>query len=943
MRFSKQIRALTAVFFSLFQVLQGMAQHEIIDVPLRFGHPDIEVWSVALDKTQLSYIHTNHGLFRYDGRNLEALKWPSAKSRVNCAVVTGDSLISGDENGVITVISTETGQLISSDTVSSSAITSIHPAAKGKLILSTAGSGICLMLPEGKKHCISGILSDDFVNHIVLRPDHSIIACTDRGIDLISIQNRDSLVHIKTLDCINDLYTDVLPIGHSGQQAITVGLATGLQLISDSVCSALIPFDEMQVASIDLFAGLDRQWALINGTKIFQIVQIGNQWTFHLFAELQAPAISIGGLQEGFLMAWLENGRLQLIPADYLHIQSAGNQLLKGITAICANPKGGIWAACGDTLIAVINNAGVPEIQQKIILKRQGVFPVISLASTQNHLLAGTFGDGLYVYDTSNNHQTGHINGSQESASHSILDIVTNGDKVWISTLSGVEEFACCGATETTTLEGSPGYVYCLFLTGQDELLIGSQGTSLHKAENGVITSASAEKHQHSVIHLAAETDTGVWALTSDSEVYFFDGDKLNAHPLNKALSGLAAYRLFQYPSGGVGLISPHAIYHITKSSAAEIIGGPKLFASDFQNISSTDIDGNLWVARADGLLMISSHALQTQYLPQTTIRSVSANNELVPSSENTFKHASNDLRFGLLSVWHDPYRPVAHEYRLIGQDSLWRSVVQAELTFARLQPGDYRLEIRTLFGHLMNPVHYTQYAFSILPPFYVRWWFIAGVFLLLLFITLWIIKLREQRLQRAMALKSERILSQFEMLKNQINPHFLFNSFNTLAALISDNPEKAEDFTEKLSGYFREILAAQDNDTNTLERELRLAEDFIFLQQSRYGENLRYSTEINPAKLSCHLPALTLQILLENAVKHNQISSQTPLNVHIYTTGNSLVVSNNLQLRSTKPESTGLGLSNMSNRFEILTGKTPEITTDDGNFNVIIPLEKCV
>lgn len=943
MLFSRQIRVFSAAIGLVFSVLQSTAQHEIIDVPLRFGHPDIEAWAVASDVSQLSYIFTNHGLFRYDGRNLESLKWFNVQSRVMAAVVTGDSLVSGDQRGVLTVISTTSGELISSDTVTNAPITAIQPGKNGALLLSTAGSGICLLFPSGEKQCISDDLSDGFVNQITLLPDQKLISCTDRGVDFLSLAGSDTLEHIKSLGEINDLYTDAISINHSGNQAIISGLITGIQLVSDSGLYTVASFREEAVSSVDLFTGLERYWALVNHTRIYQISPGNKEWKIHLFAELSAPAISISGLEEGFLMVWLENGRLQLIPADYLHLPSAGHQSLRGITAMCTNPEGGIWLACGDTLLAVQNNDGVPVIKQKIVLARKGVFPVISLATSQNHILAGTFGDGLYVYNIENNTLTAHINESKQSANHSILDMTTRGEKVWISTLSGVEEFICCNAAQTKPLEGSPGYVYCLMTTEQGELLIGSQGASLYKTDGNTIARATAESPQHSIIHMAEDADSGVWTLTSDSELFLFNGSKLTEHPLNRSISGLSAYRLFRFPFSGVGLISPHAIYHITSTTATEIIGGPELFSSDYQNISATDHDGNLWVARPDGLLMISSHALRTPYLPETSIRSIRANNELVSLSENTFNHASNDLRFGLLSVWHDPYRPVALEYRLNGQDSIWRPVVQAELSFARLPPGDYRLEVRTLFGHLMTPVHYTTHDFAILPPFYVRWWFITGGLLVLLFVSWYIVKLREERLQRAMALKSERILSQFEMLKNQINPHFLFNSFNTLASLISDDPKKAEDFTEKLSGYFREILSAQDNDTNTLERELKLAEDFIFLQQSRYGKSLRYETTIDESKLGCQLPALALQILLENAVKHNQISSHAPLTVRIFTRGESLVISNNLQLRSARPESTGLGLNNLSNRFEILTGKTPEITTDDGNFNVIIPLQKCV
>lgn len=641
-------------------------------------------------------------------------------------------------------------------------------------------------------------------------------------------------------------------------------------------------------------------------------------------------------------MVWLDDGRLRLIPADYLLLQSILSHSLAGISATCKNPGGGIWLASGDTLLLLKNEAGVPVYQQKIVLDRSGIFPVISMAVVGDYLLAGTFGDGLYIYNVVDKKQTAHLNEGTEAGNNSVLDIATDGHSAWISTLSGVEKVYPNGDAYTEALQGSPGYVYCLYLGGNGELLVGSQGASLFRAKENQIGPATESKDNLSIISMSGDADNSIWALSSESELFHFSSDVLSPHSLNTQLSTLSAYRLFDFPGDGVGLISAHAVYRITDSSATEIIGGPNLFASDYQNISSTDSHGHLWLARSDGLIMIESRALKSEYLPETSIRSVRVNNEYITGEKSSFSHSVSDIKFSLLSAWHDPYRPVAYEYRLVGQDSTWRPVVQPELTFAQLQPGSYRLEIRTLFGHLMNPAHQTRYAFTILPPFYARWWFIAGVLLLVGLILWWYVKWRERRLHRAMALKSERILTQFEMLKNQINPHFLFNSFNTLAALIPDDPKKAEDFTEKLSGFFREILSAQDHETNSLQRELELAEDFIFLQQSRYGDNLKYSVQIDSSKFGCQLPTLALQILLENAVKHNQISSNTPLFVRVYTEDNNLVVSNNLQLRSPKPESTGLGLSNLFNRFEILMGKIPEVNTQDGNFNVILPLEKC-
>lgn len=919
-----------------------VAQHEVIKVPVHFGHPDIEVWSVAKDEHQLMYLSTNHGMYRYDGRSLEALKWKMPASRVSCSIIVGDSLISGHESGELSVISRMDGSILSTDTISASAINSIQRSDEGQLIIATAGSGVCVLFADGRRTCFVDDLSDGFVNDLVLLPNNKILASTDRGVDIMDLIGEDSIRYIKPIHHTNDLYTSAISRADSVSSVLVAGLATGVHRVSSNRFDGIVSFGIENVASVRLFSELGRYWALINGQQIFQLVEVDGRWSANLFAELTAPAVSFFGVEEGFLTVWLADGGLRQIPSDYLLIRSITGQSLAGISAICKNPEGGIWLAIGDTLLLMKNRAGVPYSAEQIVLERNSVFPIISLAVVGNHILAGTFGEGLYVYDFVEKRQSAHLNENLEQGNNSVLDIATDGQSAWISTLSGVEKVNLKQSIYTVSLQGSPGYVYCLYWGGRGELLVGSQGASLFRARGDQIIPATDSSGHLSIISMSGDSDSTIWTLSSESELYHFSREELSPHSLNEQLSSLLANRLFEFPGEGVGLISAHAIYHITDETATEVIGGPNLFASDFQNISTTDSKGYLWLARSDGLIMIEPRALQSNYLPETSIQSVRINNEFIGHKNASFSHTDSDIKFRLFSAWHDPYRPVAYEYRLMGQDSLWRPVVQPELNFAQLQPGSYRLEIRTLFGHLMTTVHKTQYAFTILPPFYARWWFITALLLVVALLLLWYVNWRERAIERAMALKSERILTQFEMLKNQINPHFLFNSFNTLASLIPDDPKKAEDFTEKLSGFFREILSAQDHETNTLERELQLAADFIFLQQSRFGESLKYSTEIDPSRLRCQLPTLSLQILLENAVKHNQISPDIPLDVRIFTQGDVLVVSNNLQLRSPKPESTGLGLNNLSNRFEILMGKVPEINGQDGKFNVILPLVKC-
>jgi sensor histidine kinase YesM len=160
---------------------------------------------------------------------------------------------------------------------------------------------------------------------------------------------------------------------------------------------------------------------------------------------------------------------------------------------------------------------------------------------------------------------------------------------------------------------------------------------------------------------------------------------------------------------------------------------------------------------------------------------------------------------------------------------------------------------------------------------------------------------------------------TQFQSLQSQLNPHFLFNSFNVLSSLITENPRKAEDFVDELSNVYRYLLRSNEQETASLKEEMRFARSFFHLLETRHETGITLETKISPTLLNKRLPALALQILLENAVKHNEINAVKPLQIEIFERGNSLVVRNNLQPKKTRVASNQIGLSNLSQRYGLL------------------------
>lgn len=181
---------------------------------------------------------------------------------------------------------------------------------------------------------------------------------------------------------------------------------------------------------------------------------------------------------------------------------------------------------------------------------------------------------------------------------------------------------------------------------------------------------------------------------------------------------------------------------------------------------------------------------------------------------------------------------------------------------------------------------------------------------------------------------------AQFESLKNQIDPHFLFNSLNVLSSLIEENPETAQDFTTSLSKIYRYVLEQKDKELVPIEEELDFAKTYMNLLEMRFENSLRFSfpenTDFNEEKV---VP-LSLQLLLENCIKHNIASEQKPLHINIYQENGYLIVENNLQKKETlNQQRKGVGLQNIVNRYAILTKRNVLIEETKQHFRVKIPI----
>ncbi|QEC67179.1 hypothetical protein FRZ67_07680 [Panacibacter ginsenosidivorans] len=316
-----------------------------------------------------------------------------------------------------------------------------------------------------------------------------------------------------------------------------------------------------------------------------------------------------------------------------------------------------------------------------------------------------------------------------------------------------------------------------------------------------------------------------------------------------------------------------------------------------------------------------------------------------------------NYLLFGE-RIWHDVYIwlysfPVIYAQGFI---SWYFHIVAMHLYriwFPLMKQAVYRL-VLLFFTH----VALTSLTFAALFYGYDRFHFLGYVFdahnlqisilaavaLTLIATTAWEAEYTITKWKESLAEKEQieqlSLQYEFETLKSQVNPHFLFNCFNTLSSLITEDPKQAEVFLNDLSKVYRYLLRNNEDGLSTLQNELNFINSYFELLKTRHGDCIQLQIEVDKKYYNYLLPSLTLQLLVENAVKHNIVSKQQPLSIDIFSMpGNKLAINNNLQCKPANVHSNKVGLSNIKLKYELLQQTGFKVLEDPKNFTVILPL----
>lgn len=370
-----------------------------------------------------------------------------------------------------------------------------------------------------------------------------------------------------------------------------------------------------------------------------------------------------------------------------------------------------------------------------------------------------------------------------------------------------------------------------------------------------------------------------------------------------------------------------------------------------YENLMTATVNGNI-IANIGGQLVefFTNRLKPPQVKDKPLISLISVNGtdtNYYDFSVLALKPRENSIRikFGMLT--DNAVTPYDMLYILEGAEQKWTtSSVNFEATYNSLPPGDYTFKVKALAKDKSWQTAETLLRIHIATPFYKAWWFLLLLLVMITSAVIMVYRLRIAQRERMMLLESkaqmlekEKTQVMYENLKQHLNPHFLFNSLTSLSSLIRIDQKMAGNFLDKMSKVYRYILKNRDNETVALAEEVKFVQLYNDLQRTRFGEGLVINMDIDEEYYHRKIAPVTLQNLVENAIKHNTADVDSPLVIDLFVEDDFLVVKNNLQKKTFVETSNKQGLGNMQSLYRFLSDREMTVEEGENDFVVKVPL----
>ena len=920
---------------------------------------EIRIQRLIQDQYGFIWLGTNRGLRRFNGTSLTQTNLPvTVDNDITALFVKDNILLAGTKKGMLVVIDLLKPTIAESFITVDDEITSLTIDSKGKIWIATASSGILFGEKNNLDRIDNQIGLPDNIIHAIISTKNGICAATDVG--MVQWDNCEVPTDFKLFTIENGLCDNLitsLALDENG--TVYIGAQNGAMCKWNPEQKQVIQFDEfnniLKGSIVKIIPTKNEIFCFTEDHFIFTGSAKDNQFVQSSLSE-NGPFNSrnpfMDGLydQEGNLIVCNKSNSLLVSDSRFLYLNSHEELNLQNIRAIASDRNNNLWFSTPEGLFShnyLFSN------QQKLIkylpAPKKSSNEIICIAEGNDSAIwFGMYGAGLGRIDLKTK-KIKYFTEKDGLLNNNVLSITADDEKLWIATLGGVcvlekisKEWIFYNLPEDSKLST---YVYSVFKDKQGRVWFGSDGDGpIYRNTSGQYI---ALKDQFplvgdNILSIKQDSNGNIWFLTSDQQLQCFkedhiekrdlisDGEKPNLLAIENDDKG----NIFVFTSSGFAIVRGD-------SPSFEFISSEETLSSNYLNVSTKDFHGNIWVGLEPTLIRFTQNDQNIRHQPLVRIEDILVQLQSIDTTLHEFSYEQNHFTFQVTGLWYKQPDKVRFRYKLEGYDSNWAVTRDNQIVFSKLDPGTYKFIVQASANDDFNEANETIYVFTIERPFWQKWWFISLILLVVFATVFFILRAREKQLHKNALLQRERLKGQFETLRNQINPHFLFNSFNTLISTIAKDKDQAIDYVEQLSDYFRIILEQREKEVITLKEELELADRYLFLQKQRFGDNLIVIRTIPDEFMDSLIPPMTIQLLVENAIKHNIISRLKPLTIELNVSDNFLIVSNTLQEKTQKEPSTGVGLNNIVHRYLILFKKEVLIVKNEIRFEVLLPLNQ--
>ena len=948
------------IIFLCCCILAGAADAQTLGTRIFILPDDDNTASVkinALLQLQNGYIMaaTSHGLYSFDGISFSAIpKDKNVPDDISALCeVNKDTLWLGFSNGNIGIMYNNFIRLLPlQEGYPKVAVTSIKLGSQGIVWAGTAGEGVYYYMNK-KLYNINtdDQLTDNYVYDMAAAGYGRMLAATDRGVNICTPEKEKkiegSFTSLNGLpdNIVRSLYTSFNGYVWLGMQdAGVLSFKPAGNSYSRSVLWTYGQVNAIAASPPYLFAGTEE-----NGLLVFNH-DADNNITSLQKRDMQLKKIScLLRDREGNIWAAGNNMLMRCSFSSIDDIWHITKQEAENIHSLLFAGDSTLYYNTGDGITQLTQSSGVWR-SKKFSFVPAFAKNISSLYKDSNGTIwIGTMGKGITLL----NAKTGKakiFSDILELANSNIISITGKNNTIWICSLEGTFSVN----TENNKIAyrsyaDVPGignkYVYHIYADSKNRVWFATDGNGVSVYENGKFSKLRTDSSFGNVVYKIAEDYLGnIWFSTYGSGLIKYNGKTFYHITTAQGLSdmnitGLAASgnNVVVFHKNKVDIINPET-NSISYFDDEQGIGD---INTELNSVSG-DKEGNIYFV-SDTLLCRYHVSKSVSLRPVITLDRIQLFLKDAEAKQNhVFAYDENNLSFWYTGLYYSQPGRLNYQFKLEDYNEDWVTTKDRVQNFPNLPPGTYTFRVRASLNQDFNGAPEDTFTFTIQKPLWLQWWFIVAAIAIAAGVVYLIVKIREREIKKYNRLEREKIHSQLQTLRNQINPHFLFNSFNTLILEIEENPEKAVTYVEHLSDFYRSIVVNREKDLISLEEEIKILKDYSFIQQKRYGSALQININVSQdEQMKYSIVPLALQLLLENAVKHNAISQETPLRIDVFINDDDthLIIANNINKKMHPEKGSSLGLQNIQKRYEILFDKTVIAESDDNTFTVKIPL----